>query len=225
MASNNQFTRKQVSFFSTIFFMLVSALYVPLPAQAQGHAEGLALDFPAFVMSVQDGQAGVLRGVYAPDVLAMPVVQQPTGWPGYVSETADVVTQFGMAAEVGNVGLLAHNYLAGQAFTGLLPGQEVRLVYGDGRVEYFIVTEVLRYQALQPYSPTSEFRNLETSLTITVEELFRQVYRGERHVTFQTCIEANGNSSWGRLFVIAQPRSAVFEAQRFLRSETFSYYY
>ncbi|MFZ5821758.1 MAG: hypothetical protein ACOYYJ_17825 [Chloroflexota bacterium] len=223
MASNNQFTRKQVFFFSTIFFMLVSALYVPLPAHAQGHAEGLALDFPGFVMSVQDGQAGILRGVYVPGTLALPVVQQPTGWPGYVAETAGVVTQFGMAAEVGNVGLLAHNYLAGQAFTNLFPGQEVRLVYGDGSVEYFVVTEVLQYQALQPYSPTSEFRNLETSLTITVEELFRQVYRGERHVTFQTCIEANGNGSWGRLFVIAQPKAEIFDAQRLLRIETISF--
>jgi hypothetical protein len=200
--------------------MLVSALCVPLPAQAQGHAEGLALDFPGFVTSVQDGQPGVLRGVYVSDVLAMPVVQQPTGWPGYVAETAGVVTQFGMAAEVGNVGLLAHNYLAGQAFSNLFPGQEVRLVYGDGSVEYFVVTEVLEYQALQPFSPTSEFRNLETSLTITAEELFRQVYRGERHVTFQTCIEANGNSSWGRLFVIARPKAEIFDAQRLLRIET-----
>ncbi len=104
MASNNQFTRKQVFFFSTIFFMLVSALCVPLPAQAQGYAEDLALDFPGFVMGVQDGQAGILRGVYVPGTLALPVVQQPTGWPGYVAETAGVVTQFGMAAELGNIG-------------------------------------------------------------------------------------------------------------------------
>ncbi len=220
MASNNRSTHQQVFFCFTVFFMLVLALCIPLPAQAQGYAEAPALDFLSFVMSVQNGQAGVLRGVYVPGVLALPVIQQPRGWPAYVSDVDNVITQFSMAAEVGNVGLLAHNTLAGRDFVNLSPGQEVRLVYGDGSVEYFIVTEILRYQALQPYSPTSEFRDLDTLETITAEELFRRVYRGERHVTFQTCIEENGNSSWGRFFVIAQPRAEVFKVQRLLRIET-----
>lgn len=30
-----------------------------------------------------------------------------------------------------------------------------------------------------------------------------------RHVTFQTCIDAEGNASWGRLFVIAIPKEEV----------------
>ena len=99
----------------------------------------------------------------------------------------DKITQFRMAAEVGNVGLLAHSYLSGASFTNLAQGQEVRLIYGDGQVEYFIVDQILRYQVLQPYSSYSEFRSLETNIKLTAEELFRQVYRGERHVTFQTC--------------------------------------
>ena len=96
-------------------------------------------------------------------------------------------------------------------------GDEVRLVYGDGSLEYFIVTESLEYQALQPYSPYSEFRDLETSQTISAEELFRKVYRGERHVTFQVCIAANGVDAWGRLFVIAQPKPDPFVEEIFLR--------
>jgi hypothetical protein len=35
--------------------------------------------------------------------------------------------------------------------------------------------------------------------------MFKRVYFSNRHVTFQTCIEAEGNLSWGRLFVIAVP--------------------
>lgn len=208
MMSKNSFIRKHVFFFSTFVLLLVLALSLPFSAQAQGDAESQIPDFLSFVASVQNGQTGVLRGVYAPSVLALPVVQQPTGRPAYVSDADGVVTQFSMAAEVGNVGLLAHNTLAGRFFVDLQPGQEVRLVYGDGSVEYFVVTEILRYQALQPYSPTSQFRDLDTAATISAEELFRRVYRGERHVTFQTCIEGNGNSSWGRLFVLAQPMAA-----------------
>ncbi len=85
-------------------------------------------------------------------------------------------------------------------------GQEIRLVYGDGSVSYFIVTEVLRYQALQPASPWSSFRDPETGTELSTEQIFKRVYFGERHVTFQTCIEQNGDLSWGRLFIIAMPK-------------------
>jgi len=37
--------------------------------------------------------------------------------------------------------------------------------------------------------------------------MFQRVYLGDRHMTFQTCISAYGNSSWGRLFIIAVPKS------------------
>jgi len=37
--------------------------------------------------------------------------------------------------------------------------------------------------------------------------MFKRVYTGDRHVTFQTCIYAEGTSSWGRLFVVAVPKT------------------
>jgi hypothetical protein len=73
-------------------------------------------------------------------------------------------------------------------------------------VEYFVIKQTLKYQALQPTSPYSSFRDLTNDENLTAEQLFNKVYRGDRHITFQTCIEANGNLSWGRLFVIAAPR-------------------
>jgi hypothetical protein len=167
-------------------------------------------DYLSFVESVWNGQKGHLRGVYVPGVLAIPIVQQPDGNPGFVSPNLGEVTQFSMAAEAGNVGLLAHNYLSGESFTGLTPGQEVRLIYGDGAVEYFVVDHILQYQALEPYNPSSEFRDVETNIIISAEQLFHKVYRGKRHVTFQTCIEAEGNSSWGRLFIVARPKSVSY---------------
>ena len=197
--------------------IMLSLFFTPAIALAQKYAEKSIPNFSTFVESIQDGKAGVLVGVYVPQVFALPIVQQPVGNPGYVSQSPNVITQFEMATEVGNVGLLAHNNLAGQEFTNLSLGNEVRLVYGDGKVEYFIVTQMLRYQALQPYSPYSEFRDLETSQTITAEELFRKVYRGDRHVTFQVCIAANGIDAWGRLFIIAQPKTHSRSEQQYLR--------
>jgi hypothetical protein len=100
-------------------------------------------------------------------------------------------------------------------FSKLAVGQEVRLVYGDGKVEYFVIKQILKYQALQPTSPYSSFRDLTNDENLTAEQLFNKVYRGDRHVTFQTCIEANGNLSWGRLFVVAQPRAHYSGFNRF----------
>ena len=165
---------------------------------------------PAFVdfsKSVQNGEAETLRGVYVADIFALPIVQQPTSSPAFVSSNDGVVTQFGMASQYGNIGLLAHNHLSGKSFSQLAVGQEVRLVYGDGRMEVFVITEVLRYQALQPTSPYSSFRNQDKDETLTAEQMFKRVYFGDRHVTFQTCINASGNSSWGRLFIIAIPKT------------------
>jgi len=206
-------------FLYTIEFMVIalSLLATPMIAQAGGIGDSSLPDFSNFVENMQDGKDGVLKGVYVSDVMAFPIVQQPVGNPGFVSQDADAVTQFSMAAEVGNIGLLAHNHLAGQTFTNLSVGDEVRLVYGDGKVESYIVTEMLQYQALQPYNPYSEFRDLETSQTITAETLFRKVYRGDKHVTFQVCIANDGVDAWGRLFVIAQPKPAPFVEKNFVR--------
>jgi hypothetical protein len=79
-------------------------------------------------------------------------------------------------------------------------------VYGDGSVEYFVITQILLFQALQPESVSSSFRNLDRNETLTSGEMFNRAYLGERRVVFQTCIAAQGNLSWGRLFVIAVPR-------------------
>jgi hypothetical protein len=36
--------------------------------------------------------------------------------------------------------------------------------------------------------------------------MFNRAYVGENRVVFQTCLAAEGNPSWGRLFVIAVPK-------------------
>ena len=204
MTLNTQTTRtaRNTSF---LVAFLVSIFYNPLSTKALGNVVTLP-SLADFSRSVQNGEAQVLRGVYVSDVLAFPVIQQPSGLAGFVSGNDSEVTQFRMAAQYGNIGLLAHNYLAGKVFPQFTVGQEVSLVYGDGNVETFIITEILRFQALQPTSPYSSFRNMEKDETLTAEQMFKRVYFGDRHVTFQTCIEANGNSSWGRLFVIATPK-------------------
>lgn len=166
--------------------------------------------FAAFSKFVQDGQKEVLRGVYVDNVLALPVVQQSSGNLTYVSSNDGEVTQFDMASQYGNVGLLAHNHKAGKSFSELTPWQAVQLVYGDGRVETFVIQEVLKFQALEPNDPFSSFKNLDKDETLTTGQMFDRVYAGHYHLTFQTCIAANGKVSWGRLFIIAVPKESAY---------------
>lgn len=193
---------------SLLLFTLVALLLNPIPTLAMSNTASLP-SFTDFSKAVQNGQADVLRGVYVNNVLALPIVQQPSGNAGYVSNHDGEATQFSMASQFGNIGLLAHNHLSGKSFSELVAGQEIRLVYGDGHVEYFVVKEVLQYQALQPNSAYSSFKNLNKDETLSAEQMFKRVYFGDRHVTFQTCINAEGNQSWGRLFVIAVPKEEL----------------
>jgi len=207
LALKNKYTRI-ILICSLLLFTLASTFLNPIATLAMG-SNAILPNFADFSKSVQNGQTDVLRGVYATNALALPVVQQPSGNAGYVSGNDGEATQFRMASNFGNVGLLAHNHLSGLSFSDLIVGQEVRLVFGNGRVEYFVIKEVLKYQALQPNSPYSSFRNLDNDDILSAEQMFKRVYFGDHHVTFQTCIDAEGNPSWGRLFIIAVPKEQV----------------
>jgi hypothetical protein len=158
-----------------------------------------------FTMQVSSGQAGQLRGIYIPGILAARVVQQPTGMDDFVSPWQNVITQFGLASRLGSTGLLAHNYLAGAAFGLLQEGQEIDLIDGSGRKSTFTVTEILRYQALDSDNTATRLLDLENQTSITSAELFNKVYSQPGQVIFQTCIKKDGDPSWGRLFVVASP--------------------
>ncbi len=199
-------TRTPLRFNLLLAFLFTGFFLNPHPIQAVDPDDSNLSDFERFSESIQNGEADVLRGVYVPNLLALPVVQQPADQPFYVSGREGEATQFSMVSRYGNIGLLAHNTLSGRFFSQMAIGQEVRLVYGAGRIEYFVIKDVLRFQALQPESVTSSFRNLDKDEVLSAGEVFNRAYVGERRLVFQTCIAAHGNSSWGRLFIIAMPK-------------------
>lgn len=166
---------------------------------------GVLLTLNEFIGQVSNGDRGVLSGIYIPGILAAQVVQQPKGRADFVSPWQNTVTQFSLASRFGSTGLLAHNYLAGEAFDLLRKGQDIQLIHGDGTISNFTVTEILRYQALDSDSTTSRFLDPNTNTSITSTELFTRVYIRSGKVILQTCIQADGDPSWGRLFVIAAP--------------------
>ncbi len=161
--------------------------------------------FRAFVNTVSDGNANMVRGLYVQNKFEFPVVQQPTGDTGFVSNDSGVVTDFAMADKYGVTGLIAHNYLAGADFFTLQIGDVLDVVYGDGTIKAYRVAEIRRYQALSPNSASSNFVDLSTNENMTASQLFKRVYMGAPHLTLQTCIQQGSEDSWGRLFVIADP--------------------
>jgi len=163
--------------------------------------------FDMFVDAVKNGKKDQIVGVYVDNILALRVVQQPPNNPAFVSTIRGVATQFLLAFQVANnVGLLAHNYLAGASFFNLKSGDLIQVVYGDGAVIEYLVSEVYKFQALSPRSPSSDFVDLDSGERLTANTLFYRMYGGEEHLTFQTCIQEGTEDSWGRLFIIATPQ-------------------
>ncbi len=194
-----------------IIFSLAVALALPAVDARAISAQPADASLPsltAFAGQMVNGEGQQLRGLYATDLFADPVVQQPRGASGFVSPAPDVLTQFNDASQLGATGLLAHNYLAGMQFSQMRAGQIVYLVYGDGRAEPYVVTQLVRYRALQPNSDYSSFVNVSTGERLSAFSLFTRMYGHSGTVVLQTCIEANGISTWGRLFVIAEPASS-----------------
>lgn len=158
-----------------------------------------------FVASVSNGKSSQIVGIYADGAFAYGVGRQPNGDASYVTENANEVTQFSLAAQYGSQAFLAHNFLAGAAFSTLAEGQLITVVYGDGRTENFRISGTQRYQALSPESTQSRFVDLNTGEEISATKLFHTVYNSGNALVLQTCI-ANGDvSTWGRLFITATP--------------------
>ena len=197
----------------TSLCLIFSVGFTPTSVNALGNTGVSAAipDFASFSKSLGSGQPGVLQGIYAKNLLALQVVQQPVGNDGFVTSAQGYASEFRMAAAYGNIGILAHNYLSGEGFFQLALGQEIQLVYGDKITKTFVVTYIQRYQALSPNSPTSDFIDLDSGKRLTASSLFLKIYgNGSGNLILQTCIEANQNPSWGRLFIIAKPIEKVY---------------
>jgi hypothetical protein len=146
-----------------------------------------------------------INGVFFGGNHFLRVVNQPEGRPEYVSDVSNAVTSFQLASNYGNIGLIAHNYLSGQYFDDLKLGDHIYTMNGFRQQRIYQVTSIRRFQALNPRSARSDFIDLDTRQRLTVNDVFRQIYTGEHHLTLQTCIQRGGNREWGRLFIIAKP--------------------
>lgn len=184
---------------------LISVIHIPPPTIDSWTSRQQLPSLNNFVDNLINGQPKSVRGVYVPGFMALPVVQQPGGNTGFVSEQPGTATQFQLANRYGVIGLLAHNYLSGSEFYRLIEGLKVLVVNGDGSLVNYRITEVVEFQKVTPGSNWSHYINLETGERLTTYQVFTQYYQGEHHLTFQTCLEKDGMETWGLRFVVAEP--------------------
>lgn len=155
-----------------------------------------------FALAMERQGARQVVGVYAQGVLAHEVWQQPYDAPEFVFNQGHVVTEFRAVRDLtGNVGLLAHNNLAGALFSRLGVGDVVDVIFGDGAVVQYAVTEVRAFEVVDAH----QLRDVETGEVLGVEYVFYAMYGGDVRVVLQTCIREGDNPDWGRLFVIGRP--------------------
>jgi len=191
-------------------FVISTFLAQPVKNGEIARAENLYLPtLSEFADDVSKPHASGLAGLYADGVFAYPIVQQPSGNAAFVSNQPGVLTSFAMASQYQTTGLLAHNTMAGADFEYIHIGQALTLVYANGVMKSYQVVAIERYQALTPNSPYSEFidQSLPGAHRLSASELFNHIYATENRLVLQTCIAAKGIASWGRLFIIAVPKS------------------
>lgn len=175
---------------------------IPLTSIAQ-----VAPELQSFIDSVANNHPDQVVGVFVPGRFALPVLQQPVDDINYITPFDGALTQYAPPLDDNVVSLLAHNFLAGRVFFDLQVGDSVTLVYGDGHLAHYLVDTIDTYQALSPLDPYSDFidqADLSGSLQ-TFLQVYDRYYRTSGQVVFQTCIEKNGDLSWGRIFVVARP--------------------
>ena len=117
----------------------------------------------------------VIRSVFVPNSFSYNVVQQPESNPYYVSSKRELVTEFRMARQYNNIGLLAHNNLAGSKFKNLTLGQKIYVIHENGKTDRYTVSAIRRFKALESTKTESNFVDLDSSQTYSASEVFYQM--------------------------------------------------
>ena len=132
-----------------------------------------------------EGDEMVPGRVVAPGAFDLEIVDQGED-SSYISANIETATLFRDAGWYGVVGLLAHDYLAGELFFDLEVGDSLWLLYPQGAVAYK-VTHVVEYM------PAGEdmLRDVDGRL-LRYEEVFDLMYTIPGRVVFQTCTKEGG---------------------------------
>jgi hypothetical protein len=178
---------------------------MPEVEQAKLWLPPAAPELVEFLARIPPGDPDQVVGVYAPDIMALLVEQQPPNHSLFVTDKLGYATQFSRPLRHDVIGLLAHNTHSGILFYGLEHGHPVYLVYGDGRTIMYEVDVIEDFQKLEPGNSRSEYVELATGQVMSTNEVYNRYYKGGHHLILQTCLEFKGDFNWGVRFILARP--------------------
>ena len=193
-----------------LFLLLAVILLLGLSfGSSEKLGPAVALPYTGAPVEVASAPSAVLEGkgktaihVSVPGKFSFTVVQSGNAAPS----SGGVVGQYAEAKKRNNVGLIAHNYLAGANFFILGFGDEVIVTYSDGTTQTFVVKNIKKFQATDPYNYGKPFiQNNGKGSQVNTRNVFNKVYKAGG-LTFQTCIAKDGIDTWGLMFVIAVPK-------------------
>ena len=194
------------------FIFSSSSMIIPITGNSTANTvySPLNVSLNDFTKNISNGVTKQLVGVYANNLFALPVRQQPLANFAFVSSEQEEATQFALATQYGSIGLVAHNTLAGKHFFDLAEGDQITLIYGDGHQVTYLITQIFQFQALSPASPYSNYSDLKNPTSImSAKSVFNFIYKAKDRLVLQTCIAKGNIDSWGRLFVVAEPVSTL----------------
>jgi hypothetical protein len=163
------------------------------------------LEFERFLEEVTNGDEYTITGIYVAGLFRLRVLQQPPQDAAYVSNEDGTATQFQSPALYGVIGMLAHNFLSGKHFYSLVPGQEIRIIYGNGSFRNYQITGFADFERMTRFDIRSDFRDLQTDELVSSRDLFARFYQDGNYLTLQTCLEGEGYSNWGVRMISAVP--------------------
>ena len=170
----------------------------------------LNIFFMIFMMVCQTSNTSEIT---LPNDLPMVIVQQPKGDPLWISNNIDAFTQIEQPRkEFGTSVFAIHTYGSKNDLYDLKINDFI--VYKTISIDnncnvhanlvFYRVKDILRYQALSPRNPATPLIDLVTGKQYSVESIIDKVYGNNEYVILQTCIYKNGNTAWGRLFVVLE---------------------
>ena len=203
--------KKLLTILFVINFLLLTG-FIKSPPTDESNQQPLSLEvsfneFIAFSKSLTPfslSNPDDVAGLFVPDKFSFQVEQQPLGHPEYVSNEPYNLTEFSLVNANNSYALLAHNHLAGANFSKISISDFMITIDKEG-THIYQVTQIENFQALTPNSPYSDFLSLDGSdQKLSATQLFSKIYNQENHLVLQTCLEKNGDLSWGRTFIIAE---------------------
>jgi hypothetical protein len=147
-----------------------------------------------------------------PNVPPMKIVQQPYKNYNWISDFTNVFTQLAQPRSIyGTKVFSIHTYGNDNVLYDLKVGDIIfyrtKITTNECSNEIYLnfyqVKEIYHYQAVQPLNPRTPLIDLETNETFSSTRIFDKLFGNNKRILFQTCIFKDGNTSWGRLFIVA----------------------